>query len=258
MSHLLAVAGRELRGLFVSPVAYVVLAIFSLAAGIFFFVNTAYFSEIVLRLSSFQAFDQLAQLNLNDQLIAQFYSSMYIILMFVMPALTMGLLAAEKANGTEELLLTSPLTIWQIVLGKFAAGAAFATLLVGVIGAFPVVLFVYGDPEVGKTVTGLLGLLLVSWTYVAIGLFASSLTRSVMIAFLLTFALLVVMLILPAIGQLGGGQGVTQLLSWVSPETHMTQLVQGLVDTQDLVYFAVMIGTFLVLTKASVESVRWR
>jgi len=258
MKHVGSVAGRELRGLFVSPVAYVVLALFSVASGIFFFASTAFFSEWVMRLTSMQAFDELARWNLNDQLIGQFYSSMSVILMLSIPALTMGLLASEKTNGTEELLLTSPLTIWDIVLGKFAACALFTTALVMIIGLFTALLFIYGDPEVGKTLSGLLGLLLISWTYVAIGLFASSLTRSLVIAFLLTFVFLIVMLILPALGQIGGASGATEILSWISADTHLTELVGGLVDTADLAYFAVMTGIFLVLTKASVESVRWR
>ncbi|MBW2268439.1 MAG: ABC transporter permease [Deltaproteobacteria bacterium] len=258
MKHVASVAGRELRGLFVSPVAYVVLALFSVAAGIFFFASTALFSEWVMRLTSYQAFDELARWNLNDQLIGQFYSSMSVILMLATPALTMGLLASEKTNGTEELLLTSPLTIWEIVLGKFVAVAFFTAALVTIIGLFPALLFVYGDPELGKTLSGLLGLLLISWTYVSIGLFASSLTRSLVIAFLLTFVFLIVMLILPALGQLGGASGSAELLTWISADTHLTQLVGGLIDTADLAYFAVMIGSFLVLTKASVESARWR
>ena len=85
---------------------------------------------------------------------------MGVILLFLVPGITMGLFAAEKTNGTQELLLTSPLTIWDVVLGKFAAGAGFVAILVAMIAAFPGLLFVYGDPEVGKTVSGLLGLLL--------------------------------------------------------------------------------------------------
>jgi ABC-2 type transport system permease protein len=156
--------------------------------------------------------------------------------------------------------LTSPLTIWDVVLGKFLAGAIFVGLLVLLVGLYPVLLFVHGDPELGKTLSGLLGVLLVGWTYVAIGGFASSVTRSQVIAFLLSFVLLLVLLILPALADLGvvGGSGVPEVLRYLSTETHLTELVKGLVDTADLAYFAVMIGVFLVLTKTSVESIRWR
>jgi ABC-2 type transport system permease protein len=255
-----SVAGRELRGLFVSPVAYAVLSLFAILAGVFFVVSTVAFNEWILRMQQFQAFDQLSQLNLNDHLIGQFYHSMAVVLLFLIPGITMGLFAAEKTNGTQELLLTSPLTIWDIVLGKFLAGATFVALLVLLIGLYPGILFVYGDPELGKTLSGLLGVLLVGWTYVAIGVFASSVTRSQVVAFLLSFVLLLVLLILPAISELGvaGTSQAREVLRYLSTDVHLEELVKGLVDSADLAYFAVMIGSFLVLTKAAVESVRWR
>jgi ABC-2 type transport system permease protein len=261
MKHVANVAGRELRGLFVSPVAYGVLSLFSVLAGLFFIVTLAAFSEWMLRLQQFQAFDQLSELNLNEHLIGQFYHSMAVVLLFLIPGVTMGLFASEKTNGTQELLLTSPLTIWDIVLGKFAAAAAFIAILVAMVALFPGLLFLYGDPEVGKTVAGLLGLLLVGWTYVSIGAFASSVTRSQVVSFLIAFVLLLCLLLMPAIselGVLGSASGIGDALQWASTGQHFQQLMKGLLDTSDLVYFAVIIGTFLLLTKASVESVRWR
>ena len=260
MRHVANVAGRELRGLFVSPVAYGVLSLFSVLAGLFFIVTLAAFNEWIFRLQQFQAFDQLSELNLNEHLIGQFYHSMAVVLLFLVPGITMGLFAAEKTNGTQELLLTSPLTIWDIVLGKFLAAAIFVLLLGAIVGTFPALLFVYGDPELLVTLSGLLGVVLVGFTYVAIGAFASSLTRSQMVAFLLTFVVLLILLILPAISDLdvAGTGGAGEGLRWLSTETHLEELVKGLVDTQHLAYFAVMIAGFLVLTKASVESVRWR
>jgi ABC-2 type transport system permease protein len=260
VKHVTSVAGRELRGLFVSPVAYAVLSLFAILAGVFFIVTVAAFNDWIFRLQQFQAFDQLEQLNLNDHLIGQFYQTMSVVLLFLIPGVTMGLFAAEKTNGTQELLLTCPLTIWDIVLGKFVAGAIFVALLVFLVGLYPGILFLHGDPELGKSASGLLGLLLVGWTYVAIGVFASSLTRSQVIAFLLTFVLLLVLLILPAISDLGvaSSSELRGLLRYLSTDVHLAELVKGLLDTADLAYFGVMIGCFLVLTKAAVESVRWR
>ena len=260
MRHVTNVAGRELRSLFVSPVAYAVMSLFAALAGFFFILSTAAFNDWILRLQQFQAFDQLQQINLNDHLISQFYQSMTTVLLFLIPGVTMGFFAAEKTNGTQELLLTSPLTIWDIVLGKFLAGAIFIAILATIVGVFPLLLFVYGDPEWGKTLTGLLGVLLVGWVYVSIGIFASSLTRSQMIAFLLTFVLLLILMILPAVAGLGvtGSSTAGDVLRWLSTDTHFQGLTQGLVESSALVYFAVMTGTFLVLTKTAVESVRWR
>ena len=262
MRHIADVAGRELRGLFVSPVAYGILSLFSILAGIFFIVTLSAFSEWLLRLQQMQATEALAQANLNDGMIAMFYQSMGVVLLFLIPGITMSLFASEKTNGTQELLLTSPLTIWDIVLGKFLAGAIFTTLLVAIVAAYPAVLWIYGNPgpELGKTISGLLGLLFVSWTYVSIGAFASSLTRSQVLAFLLTFVILLMMMFMPAIADLGvaGTSEARDFFRYLSADVHLDQLVRGLVDTKDLAYFAVMIGTFLVFTKTAVESVRWR
>ena len=259
MKHIASVAGRELRGLFLSPIAYGVLALFSVLAGLFFILNLAWFNDLVMRLQQFQAFDRLEEMNLNDDLIKEFYGSMSVVLLFLVPGVTMGLFAAEKTNGTQELLLTSPLTIWDIVLGKFLAGALFVALMAVIVGAYPLLLFAYGDPEVGKTLTGLLAVLLVGWTYVAIGAFASSLTRSQVVAFLVSFVLLLSLLLLPAVSDLGVAVGGgADLLRWISTASHFEEMTKGLVSTSDLAYFAVMIGSFLLLTKAAVESVRWR
>lgn len=261
MRHVGSVAGRELRSLFVSPVAYGVLSLFAVLAGLFFVLGVAAFDTWVRQLMQFQALDQLQELNLNDHLIANFYDTISVVLLFLVPGITMGLFAAEKTNGTLELLLTSPLTIWDIVLGKFFGAALFVALLVALVGTFPALLFVYGDPEPGKTLTGLLGLLLVGWTYTAIGCFASSVTRSQVVGFLISFVLLLCMLLLPAISELGVMGDAAALggaLRWLSTGTHFQQLLKGLVDTADLAYFAVVIGSVLLLTKAAVESVRWR
>lgn len=261
MKHIGSVAGRELRSLFVSPIAYGVLSLFSVLAGVFFILDVAWFQEMLMRMQQYQAFDELAKWNLNDRLIGEFYGSMSVVLMFLIPGITMGLYASEKSNGTEELLLTSPLTIWDIVFGKFVAGAAFVLLLTVLVGMFPGLLFHYGDPEVGKTLSGLLGILLIGWTYVAIGGFASSITRNQIIAFLVSFVVLLTLLLLPAVadfGVAGTAPAVADVLRYLSAAAHFDQLLTGLVDTADLAYFAMMIGIFLLLTKASVESVRWR
>ena len=133
-------------------------------------------------------------------------------------------------------------------------------------GLYPAVLFVYGDPEVGRTAAAMLGLVLLSLAYVAVGAFASSLTRNQLIAFITTLALILILgMMLPFIVELGvvgtdsgGGASLAGLMRYMSTGSHFEQLLNGLVDTADLVYFGVMIGIFLLLTKTIVESGRWR
>jgi ABC-2 type transport system permease protein len=261
-----AIASREIRSLFVSPVAYVVLTLWSVLAGTFFLSSLVAFDENLRFAQQFQQVDQLAAMNLNDSLIAPFYGAMWVVMIFLLPAVTMGLFANEKAQATEELLLTSPLGIGEIVLGKFLAGAAFATLMTAIVAFFPGMLFAYGDPELGKTASGLLGLLLVSLAYVAAGGFASSLTRNQLIAFVIALVLLLVLgLMLPFLvdvtvagGSAAEGGWFAGLMRWVATGYHMERLLRGLVDTADLAYFGVVTAVFLVLTKAIVESARWR
>jgi ABC-2 type transport system permease protein len=257
------IAARELQSFFVSPVAYVVLTLWSVLAGSFFLSSLLGFVAQEAQARQLAAMGHVTQMNLNDGLITPFLGSMWIVMLFLLPAMTMGLFASEKSNGTEELLLTSPLTGWDIVVGKFVAGAAFAAGMIAIVAFFPALLFVYGDPEWGKTASGLLALFLVSVAYVAVGGFASSLTRNQLIAFMLTLVTLLVLgMLLPFLVDLAAGagdaSGLRSGLQWVATGRHLERLLTGLVDTADVAYFVIVTGVFLLLTRTSVESVRWR
>lgn len=266
MTHTLTIASRELRSLFVSPVAYVVLTLWSVIAGTFFLASLIGFQERLIQLQQYQMFQQIELMNLNDELIEPFIGSMWVILLFLLPAVTMGLVSSEKANGTDELLLTSPISIWDIVLGKFLAGAGFVTVMTAIVAFFPAILFVYGEPELGKTISGVLCLLFVSITYVAVGIFASSVTRSQLIAFVFTLVLLVMLgMMLPFIidismagSGMGRESGIAQTVRWMSTGSHVDRMLKGLVDTADLAYFVISSAVFLLLSKTVIESARWR
>ena len=264
MKHLGTIAGRELRSMFVSPMAYVVLTLFSVLAGFLFFVSVLGFDAQIVQVQQLQAYEYLAKINLNDDLLAPFYQVIWVVMLFLIPAVTMGLFANEKAQGTQELLFTSPITVWELVIGKFLAAAIFVLLLVALLALFPLILLIYGDPELGKIGAGLLGMVLIGFVYAAIGAFASSLTQNQLIAFFLAFFLLLVLLMLGFLAELGAaggavsGEGVSGVLRWLSTAEHFESMLMGLIDTKDLVYFGAMSAAFLVLTKAAVESVRWR
>jgi ABC-2 type transport system permease protein len=265
VKHIPTIAGRELRSLFVSPVAYVVLSLFAVIAGFLFFTSVLAFESQILEVQQLQLYDYLAKINLNDHLLGPFYSVMWVVMLFLIPGVTMGLFANEKAQGTQELLFTSPITVWELVIGKYLAAAAFIALLVGIVAIYTGVLFLYGDPEPWKSLAGLLGLLLVGLAYAAVGAFASSVTRNQLIAFFLALVLLFILWLLSIVADLGAAGGAmgtesaaSSLMRWLSSADRFEQLVKGLVDTRDLAYFAFLIATFLVLAKTSLESVRWR
>ncbi len=266
MRHVTTIASRELRSLFLSPVAYVVLTLWSVIAGTFFLASLYGFQERQLQMQQLQMLEQLEAMNLNDHLIEPFVGSMWVIVLFLLPAVTMGLVASEKANGTDELLLTSPISIWDIVLGKFLAGVEFVTILTAIAGFFPALLFLYGEPELGKTLSGMLCLWLVSVTYVAVGVFASSVTRNQLIAFIFTFVLLLILgMMLPFIVDISmSGSGLAhdsklaEGVRWMATGSHVDRMLQGLIDTADLAYYVVASAIFLVLAKTVIESARWR
>jgi len=259
------IAGRELRSLFAQPVTYLVFALFALLTGFFFLSKLLDFNFTVLQLQenaslARQSSEQLVQLNLNDGVIAPFFAATLVLLLFVIPGMTMGSIALERANGTEELLLTSPLSVWQVVLGKYLAAGFSVCAFVAIAGIFPSLLFVYGDPapELGKVLAGAIGLLLAGLTYAAVGIFASALTRNQAVAFFLAFVLSFGLLLF----DLGRTDLETPALQasfgYLSLPNHVEPLLEGLVNTADLAYFAVVIGTFVLLAKAALESVRWR
>jgi len=266
MRHMGTIASRELRSLFVSPVAYIVLTLWSVLAGTFFLASLIGFQERLIQLTQFQMLQQIEMMNLNDDLIEPFIGSMWVMILFLLPAVTMGLISSEKANGTDELLLTSPISIWDIVLGKFFAGVGFVSVMSLIVAFFPAILFIYGEPEVGKTLSGLFALFLVSLTYVAVGVFASSVTRNQLIAFILTFVLLLIIgMMLPFIVEismagsgLGGDSAISQIVNWMSTGSHVERMLKGLIDTGDLAYFLIASAVFLVMSKTVIESARWR
>jgi ABC-2 type transport system permease protein len=264
--HVGAIAGRELKSLFASPVAYAVLVLFAVLAGFFFLTGVLQFQDYVARLQAFQAAEQLSELNVNDHVIAPFVHVMGVVLLFLVPGITMALFAAEKTNGTQELLLTSPITIWELVVGKFLAAAVFVTLLVALLGVYPAILFWYGDPELDKTLAALGGLWLLGLAYAAVGAFASSVTRNQLIAFFLAFVILLVLWMIGFVADLGAASGVggalgewtSGALRWLSTAEHFESMLMGLVNSKDVAYFAAVVAASLIVTKAAVESVRWR
>ncbi len=256
MRNIWTIIGKELRSYFVSPVAYVVLTGFLLLGGWFFFNLLSRFNLLLSLYTEFQAGAAL-QLNLNDFVIAPLMNNLSIILVILIPMITMRTFAEEKKGGTYELLLTSPLRTTEIVLGKFLASFVFICLMIGLTTIYPILLVVFGNPEVWVMAAGYLGLLLMATSFVAVGLFTSSVTENQIIA---AVSGLVVMLLLYIIGwpAQSAGEVLGPILIYLSITDHFAELVKGIVDTRALVYFASLIGLSLFLTMRSVESLRWR
>jgi ABC-2 type transport system permease protein len=256
--HAGAIAAREFKAMFSTPVAWVLLAGYLVMTGFFFFVGLGIFMQQLQQIQAMQLFDYLSRLNLNSYVIAPALGSCSFILLFVVPLITMRVFAEERANGTFELLLTSPLTVWEIVLGKFGAVLAFVALLVAVSALFPALLFVYGDPEGLQTLAGLIGLFAFGAALAAMGCFASILTRSQIVAALVAILGALLLYMLGFAGQLAPEGAPRAFLEYVSIGSHFDTMLGGLVRGEDLVYFAVFVVFFLTLVRAVLESLRWR
>ena len=256
MRSVFTIAWRDIRALFVSPTAYVVITGFLLLAGWFFFNLLGQFNRLIALYSGVQGAD-MAWLNLNDAVIAPLYQQLAFVLLIVVPIITMRSFAEERATGTYELLFTSPITIGQIVVGKFLASLFMVTLLIACAAIYPLIVIYYGNPELGLTWTGLLGLYLTAVAYVAVGNFASAVTSNQIIAATVSLVTLLLLFVVNWAAE-GAGQTLKALLTYASIPEHFTVFVRGVIDTKDLVYFLSLTGAFLFLTYRAVESARWR
>jgi ABC-2 type transport system permease protein len=257
MKNSLTIAGKELAGYFLQPVAYVVMTVFLLLGGYFFFALLQYFEMTLAYSAAMQNPEILQKLNLNERVIEPMLHNLAIVLVILVPAITMRSFAEEKRTGTYELLLTAPIRTGEIVAGKFIAAAAFMLIMVGLAGIFPLILIAFGNPEIGVMFSGYLGLAFLAISFVSIGLFTSSLTQNQIIAAISSFGLLLLLFVISWPAQ-AGGSSISGFLRYLSLPDHFAQMVAGIIDTRDIVYFLSLIFVALFLTQRSVESARWR
>jgi len=225
---------KEFRSYFVSPIAYIVISIFLIVTGWFFF-------------STFFLFNQASLRN--------FFALLPIIFAFVIPAVTMRLFSEELNVGTYEILLTLPVTFKEVVVGKFLAGVAFAAAMLLPTLAYPVTISFLGDLDWGPVIGGYVGAVLLAASFTAIGLFSSSVTRNQIVAFIIgvaiCFALVLIDKILfflptPLVG----------VLEYLGADSHFETISKGILDSRDMVYFLSvtfvgLYGTYLVMKEKS-------
>jgi gliding motility-associated transport system permease protein len=253
MRNVLAIAGKELRGYFSSPIAYVVIGLFALIFGWFFYVPLSFFNRQSMQMSMGMG----GTLNINQMLIAPMLTNAGVVILFLMPMITMRTYSEEKRSGTIELLLTSPVTDTQIILGKFLGVLGLYGAILGITLIHTGILFIYGSPAWKPVVTGYLGLFLMGASFLSIGLLISSLTKNQIVAGIATFA---VVLMLWVINWMGSFVGPTTqaVLSHLSITDHLDDFARGVLDTKHLVYYLSFIAFGLFLTAKAVDSERWR
>ena len=251
--NILAIAGKELRSYFASPIAYIIIGLFALLFGWFFYVYLHVFVEQSQRMSMMGG----GNVNVNEQMIRGVLQNAAVIILFVMPMITMRTYSEEKRSGTIELLLTSPLTDFEIIIGKFlgAMGLFCAMLVVTMIDV--AILFRLGNPEWRPIAAGYLGLLLMGGCFISVGLLISSLTKNQIVAGFMTFAVFLMLWVINWLADSSGPTGQA-ILSFLSITDHFDDFTKGIIDTKHLAYYISFITFGLFLTAKSVDSERWR
>lgn len=256
MGNIAAIARKELKSYFNSPIGYVLIGAFALLFGYFFIAVLAFFVRQSMQMSQFAAGGG-GTANVNEQMIRPLLLNASVLILFILPMVTMRTYAEEKRSGTIELLLTSPVTDFQIIMGKFFGAFALYALMLAVTLIHMGVLFYFGNPEWRPIATGYLGLLLMGGAFISVGLLVSSLTKNQIVAVMITFSVFLLFWVIDWIGSFSGPT-LSALTSYLSITQHFDDFTKGVLDLSHLVFYLSFIGFGLFLTAKAVDSERWR
>ena len=249
---------KELTIYFGTPIFYITGFFFLLLAGYFFYTNVIYYSIISFQAAQQASNPQIAsQLNPQQMVFRPLFAVLAIILLFLVPFITMRLMAEEKRSGTAELLFTYPLTDWAVIAGKFGAAFLIYLILLAFTACYPLVFGLITPLDWGVLGTGYLGLVLLGAACLSLGLFASSLTENQIVAGVVAFALLLLFWVIGWVQELGAGN-LGAVFKYLSLLDHYENFTKGVIDIRDLAYCLSFIFFFLFLTKRQLESRRWR
>ena len=254
MRNIIAIAQKELKSYFSSPIAYIVIGFWALLYGYFFIAILQFFVRQSMQMSQFGGPQSMS---VNQQLIRPLLQNVTILDLFLLPMVTMRTYAEEKRSGTIELLLTSPVSDFEIIMGKFLGAMALYTVMLAVTLLHIGLLFIYGHPEWKPIVTAYIGLWLLGGCFVSLGLLISSMTKNQIVAGMVTFAIFLMFWVITWIGSFSGPT-VDKLTQYLSIIDHLDDFNKGVLDTSHLIYYLSFITFGLFLTAKSVDTERWR
>jgi ABC-2 type transport system permease protein len=246
---ILAIAGRELRSLFLSPLAWTLLAVVQVVLAWIFSAQVDFFLQIQARLAGMPGAPGVTEL-----VVAQLFGNAAFILLLIVPLITMRLVSDELRNRTLTLLFSAPVSMTEIVIGKYFGVLGFLILMLALIALMPLSLLLAGTLDPGLLASGLLGLFLLLAAFAAVGLFMSTLTSQPTIAAVAGFgALLLLWIIDWGAGVAGDGDSALTHLSMLR---HYEPLLRGAFSSADVIYYLLVIVTFLVLSIRRLDSYR--
>lgn len=254
MNSIFTIAQRDFLAYYQSIKGGIVFWFFLIFMGFFFYSFVYTFMELQKQAMSFGG--ETPRLS---QLTTAVFQNLHFILLLVVPAITMASFSEDKRNQVDRLLQTAPVTVMQIVLGKFLACVGVLTLVLLASSVYPLFTVVYGNPDLGPILTSYLGMFLLLCSQVALGIWVSSMTSNQFVAFLFTmfglFLLLILNWIAPNITSTGW---MEQIVKYLASTTHLDNFFKGLITIQDIVYFLAFSSLFLFFTQMSLDSKRWR
>jgi ABC-2 type transport system permease protein len=255
MRNILAVAGKELRAYFHSPIAYLVMAIYAVLCAYVFVTITGRYLQLTFRMMMMG--QGAPPVNLNDVVIRNMLEGVLtVVLLLLIPLITMRLFAEEKRSGTIELLLTSPLTDFDIIMGKFLGALALYSILVLITFLYIGVLFFFGNPNAKPLLANALGLFLYGSALLALGMWFSTLTKNQIIAGSIGLAAFLLLYILDWMED--SSSVVGRVLSYMAVSIHFDNFAKGVIDLKDVVYYVSVIVLGIFLTARSVEALKGR
>ena len=256
MSRFLAIYQRELSYFYNSTVAYVVITIFVLLGGYFFYSLVAVFNMVSIQMM--QNPTGGPSLSVTEIILQPLYKdNLSIVMLLIMPLLTMRLLSEERKSGTAELLFTYPISDWDAILGKYFATLTVFLSMLAITAVFPLLLTRYVSLEWGPVLSNYLGLTLLGMAFVAMGLFFSSLSDNQLVAGILTFGCALLFLIIGWVQPFVSAD-VAAVVTQLSILEHFDSFSRGIIDSNDIVYYLNFSVLFLFLCSRVLESNRWR
>jgi len=255
MRNIWAICKKEIKTYFTSPIAYVVITVFLVLVGFFFYSLIWWFNSQSLQMARNPYY--LQQMNINQMVYSPLFHNISIILLLMIPLLTMRLFSEEMKIKTDELLYTCPVSINQIILGKYFASLFVLVVMLAFTGVLSIFTFAYGNPEIAPILNGYLGLFLMGAAFMAVGIFFSSLTENQIVSAILTFGTLLLFWILNWASYSAGGIWKS-VLNYLSFFQHFDDMTKGILDTTDVVYYISFSFFGLFLTHSVIQSRRWR
>lgn len=255
MRNIWAIAKKDLTNYFLTPIGYLVLTVF---VGLMSWMFCSALFDFIKRAQAFMQFGRMPEMNVNVMVMQPILGNMAVIFLLMGSLITMRLIAEEKKMHTLELLLTSPIKPYELVVGKFLSSLILFVIMLSITLVQPLILMLFGgNPDLKQIAAGYLGVFLLGASFLSLGLFISALTENQITAGAVTFGLFLFFWIMSWMTGPADSIGGT-LIQYVSIIDHLSNFIRGLVDTRDVIYYASFTFFGLFLTHQAIEMQRWR